>query len=98
MIHVFFHVLSLFSSYHEYERARRLSDHGRKMEFKEFLCHPKYGIPVYILSNEFTVLRSYDADYEELFKELLNRREKVSDDSDLTKGSMDQLLDSIDTA
>ena len=98
MIHVFFHAFSLFLSYQEYERARRLSDHGRKMEFKEFLCHPKYGIPVYILSNKFTALRSYDVDYKELFKELLNWREKVSDDSDLTKEPMDQVLNSIDAA
>ena len=98
MILVFFHAFSLFLSYQEYERPRGLSDHGRKMEFKEFLSHPKYGIPVYILSNKFTALRSYDVDYEELFRELLNWREKVSDDSDLTKEPVDQLLNSIDAA
>ena len=35
-------------------------------------------------------------DYEELFEELLNLREKVSDDCNLTKEPVDQLLNSID--
>ena len=84
-----FYIFSLFFSYHEHESARSLSNHSRKKAFKEFLCHPKHGIPVYILSNKFVVLHSYDVDYGELFEELLNLREKVSDDCNLTKEPVD---------
>ena len=78
-------------SYHEHESARSLSDHGRKNEFKEFLCHPKHSILVYILSNKFVALHSYDMDYEELFEVLLNPREKVSDGCNSTKETVDEL-------
>ena len=63
---------SLFLSYHEHETVTSLEEHSKKKAFKEFLCHPNHGIPVYILSNKFVVLRSYDVDYEQLFEELLN--------------------------
>ena len=36
--------------------------------------------------------------YEELIKGLLNSREKVSNDCNLTKETVDQLLNSIDSA
>ena len=85
-------------SYHEHESARSLSDHGRKNEFKEFLCHPKHGILVYILSNKFVALHSYDVDYEELFEVLLNSREKVSDGCNSTKETVDKLRNIMDSA
>ena len=78
-------------SYHEHESARSLSDHGRNNEFKEFLCHPKHSILVYILSNKFVALRSYDVDYAELFEVLLNPREKVSNGCNSTEETVDKL-------
>ena len=84
----FFFVFSLFLSCHEHERAR--SYHGRKREFEKILCHPKHGAPVYILSNNFIALCSYDVDYKELFEELLNSREKFFEYDNLTKETVDK--------
>ena len=67
------------------------------MESKEFLCHLKHGIPTYILSKKFIALRSY-VDYEELFEELFNSRETVSNDFNLTKENVVQYQNSIDSA
>ena len=75
-------------SCHEHERAR--SYHGRKREFEKILCHPKHGAPVYILSNNFIALCSYDVDYKELFEELLNSREKFFEYDNLTKETVDK--------
>ena len=59
----FFDAFSLFLSFHELESVRILTHQSRNKEFKEFLCHPKRGIPVHILSKKVIVLRSYDVDW-----------------------------------
>ena len=94
----FIDAFTLFLSHHEHESHESIKNHWRRKEFKEFICHPTYGIPVYILGNKFVVLRSYDADYEELFEELLSVGCPNEDDCNLTKDVVGQLLDSMDSA
>ena len=94
----FFDTFSLFLPYHEHESGRILVDHSRKKEIKEFIWHPKHGILMYILSNKFIAVRSYDVNYEELFEELLNTGETFSDDCNVAKETADQLSNSMDSA
>ena len=50
------------------------------------------------MSNKFIALRSYDVENEKLFEDLLNSRENFSDDCNLTKETVDLLLNSMDSA
>ena len=36
-----------------------------KKRFKELICHPQYGLCVYVIMDKFVVLRSDDIDMEE---------------------------------
>ena len=44
----------------------------KKKRFRELICHPKYGLCVYIVMDKFILLRSDDIDLEFSWKTSIN--------------------------
>ncbi len=62
---------ALFLSFNPDRTAESLKDHHLKKFFREILCHPKHGLPVYVIGNQYVLLRSQDVDLEVFIEELL---------------------------
>jgi hypothetical protein len=63
--------LALFLSFNPDQTAESLKDHHLKKFFREILCHPKHGLPVYVIGDQYVLLRSQDVDLEVFIEELL---------------------------
>ena len=61
---------ALFLSYSKDTSSLDLGQRHKRKRFKELLCHPKYGLCVYVVMKKFIVLRADDVDLEFLFEEL----------------------------
>ena len=70
---VFDEAFALFSSFHPNRTSEHLKDPNLRKFFKEILCHPQHGLPVYVISNDYVLLRSRDVDLEQFIKELLTK-------------------------
>ena len=55
---------TLFLSYHLLKTLGHVTDHHSRKVFKDLLCHPKNGLPVYIVANKFIILKSRETDLE----------------------------------
>ena len=73
-------------------------DRHMKKRFKELVCHPKFGLSVYIVLENFIVLKSEDADLEYFIKSLIESLiEKKPVRLEITHDLVSKLLKSIDT-
>ena len=62
--------------------SQRVSDKNHKKAFKEFLCHPKYGLCIYIYDNQI-FLRRDDVDLDVFFKFQLSNVDNPDKKKDL---------------
>ena len=61
---------ALFLSCSKDTSSLDLGQRHKRKRFKELLCHPKYGLCVYVVMEKFIVLRADDVDLEIFFEEL----------------------------
>ena len=61
---------ALSLSYSKDKSSLDLGQRHKRNRFKELLCHPKYGLCVYVVMEKFIVLRADDVDLEFFFEEL----------------------------
>ena len=70
-----------------------------KNRFKDLLCNPKFGLPVYVVANEFIVLKSNEMDIEFFLEALIGmltcdaQPRRLEIDAEIVR----QLLESMDT-
>ena len=93
---------TLFLSYHSLKTLGHATDRHCKKVFKDLLCHPKSGLPVYSIANKFGVLKSRDIDPELFLEELIsisyNKKPHKESRLNVTKELVDDLLESMDTS
>ena len=53
---------TLFLSYHKKSSKYSIKDYHLRKHFKEILCHPSYGLTVYIVAGQYILLKSRDVD------------------------------------
>ena len=92
---------TLFLSFNENATKNFIKDLNRKKQFKDLLCHPVFGLSVYIIYGEFVLLKSPDTDLQSFFSEvLIDRavREGTSRVNLSDREFIEDLLNSMDTA
>lgn len=90
---------AMFLSFHPSKTTGSLKNHEEKKAFKELLCHPNYGLAVYIILNKFIVLKSSETDLEYFMEDCLKLQEtKAESRLDITRETLHDVLDSMDTA
>ena len=63
--------LALFLAYNPDSTPLHMRLKTERKHFKELLCHPKFGLCVYIVLEQFIVLKSDETDLEEFFYDFL---------------------------
>ena len=62
------------------------------------MCHPKHGLPVYVVSNDYVLLRSRDVDLEQFIEELLTKvRPEDQRRLCLSRSLIQNMLNSMDS-
>ena len=93
---------TLFLSYHPPKTLGHVTDRHWRKVFKDLLCHPKNGLPVYIVANKFIILKSRETDLELFLEELItssyNKESQEQSRLNVTKELVDNLLESMDTS
>ena len=91
--------LALFLAYNPDSTPLHMRLKTERKHFKELLCHLKFGLCVYIVLEQFIVLKSDETDLEEFFYDFLKslqEQDKIDrlciDNDFITK-----LLDTVDT-
>ena len=91
--------LALFLAYNPESTPLHTRLKTERKHFKELLCHPKFGLCVYIVLEQFIVLKSDETDLEKFFYDFLKslqEQDKIDrlciDNDFITK-----LLDTVDT-
>lgn len=92
--------LAMFLSFHPDKTTESLNDTDTKKTFKELLCHPKHGIPVYIVGGEYILLRSKEVDLELFLEEMIIKECGTCDAQSppLTRDFVESLLKNMDSA
>eukprot|EP00794_Sanderia_malayensis_P003753 gene3753-4275_t len=93
----FLEAFTMFLSFHPDKTIESLKDSHMKKAFIELLCHPKHGIPVYIVDGEYIILRSKEVDLD-LFLEEMITKESNTQGSQLTRHFVESLLRNMDSA
>ena len=78
---------ALFLSFNPDGTNESLKDHHLKKSFRELLCHPENGLPVYVIANKYVLLRSQEVDLEHFIEQLLadiDATENIKESSRLT--------------
>ena len=94
---------ALFLSYSKDTSSLDLGQRHKRKRFKELLCHPKYGLCVYVVMEKFIVLRADDVDLEFFFEELTKSIhydfKSVDENSRLTLNSelVENIINSMDS-
>ena len=95
---VFDEAFALFSSFHPNRTFEHLQDPNLRKFFKEILCHPKHGLPVYVINNELVLLRSHDVDLEKFIEELFTTiKHKDHSRLQLFRSLIQNMLNSMDS-
>ena len=91
--------LALFLAYNPDSTPLHMRLKTERKHFKELLCHPKFGLCVYIVLEQFIVFKSDETDLEEFFYDFLKslqEQDKIDrlciDNDFITK-----LVDTVDT-
>ena len=69
---------SLFLAYQPSSNQMSIKAKERKDHFKYLVCHPKFGLSVYIVKEEYLVLRPKDIDLELFLEEFIQNREELN--------------------
>ena len=94
---------ALFLSYSKDTSSLDLGERHKRKRFKELLCHPKYGLCIYVVMEKFIVLRADDVDLEFFFEELTKSIhydfKSVDENSRLTLNSelVENIINSMDS-
>ena len=67
----FENALGLYLAYNSDTTPFHIRLKTERKRFKEMLCHPKYGLCVYILMDKYVVLKADDTDMELFFGDLI---------------------------
>ena len=92
---------ALFLSFHPDLTAESLKDKNRQKVFKELLCHPIHGLPVYVISSKYILLRSSDVDLELFIEDIMSSNDNSEGEEGRVIISRDLLQDmsnSMDSA
>lgn len=57
-----------------------LADRHKKKMFTDLICHPKYGLPVYVVQNQYIVLRSGEVDLDLFLEEISKPKDRLGGD------------------
>ena len=87
---------ALFLSFHENSVREMLVDRQRKKNFIDLLCHPKYGLPVYIVQNQYILLRSGEVDLDLFLQEISKPTDRIGEDK-FSAIQVKDILQSLDT-
>ena len=95
---VFDEAFALFSSFLPNQTFEYLQDPNLRKFFKEILCHPRHGLPVYVITNEFILLRSHDVNLQKFIKDLFTMiKHKVHSRLQLSRSLIQNMLNSMDS-
>jgi hypothetical protein len=85
---------ALFLSHHPFKTVDSITVRHCKKVFKDLLCHPKHGLAVYIIANQFILLKSRETDLEIFIEELVKHShdEKSENRLNVTPELVDDLL------
>ena len=87
--------LAFFLSYRSNAQKSMLTDRYQKKRFMNLLYHAKNGLPVYLVQNQYVVLRSADVDLD-LFLEISQK--SMSEKEHFSVTQVNSILDSLDTS
>ncbi len=87
---------ALFLSFHPDLTAESLKDKNRQKVFKELLCHPIHGLPVYVISSKYILQRSSDVDLELFIED--NNSEVEEGRVIISRDLLQDMLNSMDSA
>ena len=88
---------ALFLSYNTTATTAMLSDRGQRKMFIDLICHPIYGIPVYVVKKQYLLLKSSDVDLDLFFEDFFSD-ERNQADNGLSPDEINDVIDSLDTA
>ena len=98
----FTEAFELYTAYSDTKSTLALEMKHEKKRLKELICHPQYGLCVYVIMDKFVVLRSDDIDMEEFVEafilylksgETTRQEERIQLDSKL----LSDILHSMDS-
>lgn len=89
--------LALFLSFNPDRTAESLKNHHLKKFFRELLCHPKHGLPVYVIGDQYVLLRSQDVDLEHFIEDVMANNLANNDEQSRLTISCDLIQDMLDS-
>ena len=91
---------SLFLAYQPSSNQMSIKAKERKDHFKYLVCHPKFGLSVYFVKEEYLLLRPKDIDLELFLEEFIQNKERETEQSvrvDLTNDVVQEILCTVDS-
>ncbi len=88
---------ALFLSYNTTATTAMLSNRGQRKMFIDLICHPNYGIPVYVVKKQYLLLKSNDVDLDLFFEDFFSD-ERNQADNGISPEEINDVIDSLDTA
>lgn len=74
-----------------------LTDRQQKKRFTDLVCHPKNGLPVYLVQNQYIVLRLGDVDLDLFLEEIFQTKDDGKKEH-FSATQVNSILDSLDTS
>ena len=90
----------LYLGYSTEKTSASLHLKHEKKRFKELICHPDYGLCVYIVMDSYIVLKSDDVDIEEFIESLISvikNKERTTTRLDINGNLIKAMLSSMDS-
>ena len=91
---------SLFLAYRPSSNQMSIKAKEMKDHFKYLVCHPKFGLSVYIVKEEYLLLRPKDIDLELFLEEFIQNKETDTEQSvrlDLTNDLVQEIFCTVDS-
>ena len=88
---------ALFLSFKVDALNEMLADRHQKKMFTDHICHPKYGIPVYIVKNQYIVLRLGEVDLDLFLEEISKPTDRLGGET-FSATQVKDMLQCLDTA
>eukprot|EP00794_Sanderia_malayensis_P008470 gene8470-9377_t len=88
---------ALFLSFKVDAVNEMLADRHQKKMLTDHICHPKYGIPVYVVQNQYIVLRSGEVDLDLFLEEIIKPTDRLGGDT-FSATQVKDMLQCLDTA
>ena len=91
--------LGLYLAYNSDTTPFHIKLKTERKRFKEMLCHPKYGLCVYILMDKYVVLKADDTDMELFFGDLIQflKHKDPIQRLDINNKFVEEMMETVDT-